>query len=135
MTKYRNVEMYLQKYIRYNFMLPPRCDIFPFVACDPAYIYSYLPTFRDNLSVPTSRVKQYKNTSWTVLPKIGPIVYPETSVNNYESTPINIPEERISHIRRNIDIIILYTFELITGHVFISIHKLLPYFSRWRSVR
>ena len=109
MTKYRNVEMYLQKYIRYNFMLPPWCDIFPLVACDAAYIYSYLPTFRDNLSVPTSRVKQCKNASWTALPKIGPIFYPETSVNNYESAPINIPEERISHIRCSIDIIILYT--------------------------
>jgi len=127
--------MYLKKYIRHNFMLPPRCDIFALVACYAAYICSYLPTFRYNLSVPSSRVKQSKRYSCTAWPKIGPIVYPETSTNNYESTPINIPEERRSHIRRSIDIIILYTFELITWHLFRSVHKFLPHFSRWRFVR
>jgi hypothetical protein len=36
---------------------------------------NYLPTFRDNVSVPSSRVKI-------------PILCPETSVNNYHTTPM-----------------------------------------------
>jgi hypothetical protein len=41
-----------------------------------------LPTFQDNVSVPV---------------KMGPICCPETSVNNYHTTPHNIPEECSSH--------------------------------------
>jgi hypothetical protein len=36
--------------------------------------------------------------SWPL--KMGPIRCPETSVNNYHTTPRNIPEERRSHIIR-----------------------------------
>jgi hypothetical protein len=45
---------------------------------------SAVPTFRDNLSVPSSRVKDQR------------IGCPETSVQNYHSTLRNIPEERRS---------------------------------------
>jgi hypothetical protein len=39
--------------------------------------------------------------SWTFWPlKIGPIGCPETSVQNYRSTPRNNPEERGSHLHR-----------------------------------
>jgi hypothetical protein len=64
-----------------------------------------LPTFRDNVSVPSSRVKipSRKETlssffvtgflsfleSWPV--KMGPIRCLETSVNNYHTTPCNNP--------------------------------------------
>jgi hypothetical protein len=52
-----------------------------------------LQTFRDNVSVPSSRVKKSKS-SWTSWPlKMGPIRCPETSVNDYHSTLRNIPEE------------------------------------------
>jgi hypothetical protein len=43
-----------------------------------------LQTFRDNVSA----------SSWIAM---GPIRCPETSVNNYHTTPRNIPEERRSH--------------------------------------
>ena len=43
-----------------------------------------LPTFRDNLSIPSSRVE------------LGPVSCPETSVRNYHSLLLNIPEERSS---------------------------------------
>jgi hypothetical protein len=60
-----------------------------------------LPTFRDNVSVPTSRVKKSKNkrsvSSWTSWPlNLGPTRCPETSVKDYHSTLPNIPEERRS---------------------------------------
>jgi hypothetical protein len=45
-----------------------------------------LPTFRDNVSVPSSRVNSPR--------------YPEMSVNNYHTAPLNIPEERRSHQNR-----------------------------------
>jgi hypothetical protein len=39
-----------------------------------------------------------KNSSWTAWPlKKGPTGCPETSLNNYQSTPRNVPEERRSH--------------------------------------
>jgi hypothetical protein len=42
-----------------------------------------LPTFRDNVSVPSSRVKK-SYSSWTSRPlKMGPIHCPETSVKDY----------------------------------------------------
>jgi hypothetical protein len=68
--------------------------------CDSLGIYTascdnYLPTFRDNVSVSSSRVKikgflSYLE-SWPV--KMGPIRCPETSVNNYHTTPCNYPED------------------------------------------
>jgi hypothetical protein len=81
-----------------------------------------LPTFRDNVSVPSSLVKSLRllprthlllqnlhyrllafflsySSSWPV--KMGPICCPETSVNNYRTTPHNIPEGRRSHQHRS----------------------------------
>jgi hypothetical protein len=54
---------------------------------------SSVPTFRDNLSVPTSRVK---NSSWRL--KTEPIICPETSVRNCHSMLRNIPEERVFQV-------------------------------------
>ena len=48
-----------------------------------------LPTFRDNLSVPYSRVKNF-----------GPIGCPETSVRNCHYSLRNGPEENSSHLLR-----------------------------------
>jgi hypothetical protein len=56
---------------------------------------NYLPTFRDNVSVPFSRVKSPRRPL-----KMGPIRCPETSVNNYHMTPRNIPEDRRYHQHR-----------------------------------
>jgi hypothetical protein len=50
-----------------------------------------LSTFRDNVSVPSSRVKKSK--------KKGPIRCPETAVKDYHSTVRNAPEERNSHYK------------------------------------
>jgi len=52
------------------------------------YGIHFLPTFLDNLSVP----------SWPL--KMGPIGCPETSVRNYQYTLHNVPEERSSHLLR-----------------------------------
>ena len=51
-----------------------------------AYSSNFLPTFQDNLSVPSSRVK-----------KTGAVGCPETSVTNYHYVPRNFPDERRSH--------------------------------------
>jgi hypothetical protein len=57
-----------------------------------------LPTFRDNLSVPFSRVKKAKQkkleTSWSL--KMGPMGCPKMSVKDYHSTLRNIREEHRS---------------------------------------
>ena len=45
-----------------------------------------MPTFRDNVSVSSSRVKCPS--------RMGPIRCPETSVKNYHTTPRNTPEDR-----------------------------------------
>jgi hypothetical protein len=58
-------------------------EICPLLGCYAASCGNCLPTFRDNVSVPSSRVGS-----------------PETSVNNYYTTPRNIPEERRSKIHR-----------------------------------
>ena len=49
-----------------------------------------LPTCRDNLSVPSSRVKNLK---------VRPVGCPRTSVRNYHYLQRNSPEERSSHLR------------------------------------
>jgi hypothetical protein len=49
-----------------------------------------VPTFRDNLSVPSSRIKKSK-TSWTL--KMGPIGCPEELLQNYHTALHNITEE------------------------------------------
>ena len=59
----------------------------------------YLPTFRDNLSIPSSRGKQWQAVATLPL-KIGPIGCPETSVRNYQYVLCNIPEKRRSHLQR-----------------------------------
>ena len=46
-----------------------------------------LPTFRDNPSVPSSRVK-----------KVGPLRCPETSARNYHYSLHNSPQELSSHL-------------------------------------
>jgi hypothetical protein len=51
-----------------------------------------VPTFRDNISVPSSW------TSWPL--KMGLIGCPETSLQNYHPTLRNIPQERRSHLHR-----------------------------------
>jgi hypothetical protein len=55
-----------------------------------------LPTFWDNVSVPSSRVENPRRLSDSWHLKMGPIRYPETSVNNYHMMLCNIPEERRS---------------------------------------
>jgi len=71
-------------------------EIFTLQGCYAAYIDCYLATFRDNLSVPPSSVKQFDLDCL----KVGQTGCPETSANNWQSTLRNIPEERGSHVRR-----------------------------------
>jgi hypothetical protein len=60
------------------------------------WIGSYLLTFRNNLTVPSSRVNKGQS-SWPL--KIEPIYCPETLQTNYQSTLRNVPEQRNSHLR------------------------------------
>jgi hypothetical protein len=62
-------------------------EIYALLGYNAALSGSYVPTFRDNLSVPSSRFK------W------GPIGCPETSVHNYHSMLRSITEERRSHVK------------------------------------
>jgi hypothetical protein len=58
-----------------------------------AYISSHLPAFRETYGSLLER-------SWTSWPwNMGLLVCPERSVNNYQSTLRNVPEERRSHLR------------------------------------
>jgi hypothetical protein len=50
---------------------------------------NFLPKFRDNLSVSSSRARQSKKTIYLPL-KMGPIGCPETSVRNYHYVLRNI---------------------------------------------
>ena len=76
-------------------------EVFATAGCYTAYVRS-LPTFRDSLSVPPSRVKRSeKNFSWTAWHlKMGPLGCPETSVNNYQPKLCNFPEERKLQLQR-----------------------------------
>jgi hypothetical protein len=65
-------------------------EICALLGCCAPSIGSSVSTFRDNLSVRSSRVKTSK-TSWPL--KMGPIGTPETSVKDYHSTLPNIPEQ------------------------------------------
>jgi hypothetical protein len=62
------------------------------------HIIILLPTFRDNLSVPSPRVRQSEknfDSSWTAcVLNMGAIGGPKTSVTNNRSTRRNIQEER-----------------------------------------
>jgi hypothetical protein len=85
---------------------------------------SNIPTLRDNLSIPSSRVKKFKYTTFRdhlsvqssrvnkskkksflfdflTLRRWDPTGCPETSVQNYHCTLCNIPEERNSHLHRD----------------------------------
>jgi hypothetical protein len=53
-----------------------------------------VPTFRDNTSISSSKVKKIFLNVLTL--QLGPIDCPETSVQNYHSTLRNTPEERKS---------------------------------------
>ena len=64
-------------------------------------LYWWILTFRDNLSVPSSRVKQTR--------KILELVNPATdilprNVCNYQSTLSNIPEQRRSYVKNVNDV-------------------------------
>jgi len=52
---------------------------------------SFLPAFRDNLSIPSSKFKQSKVTDRRF--KMVPIVCPETSIGNYHCRLRKIPKE------------------------------------------
>ena len=60
-----------------------------------ASIGNLLPTFRDNISVPSSRVQNLKENNSLPLKK-GPIGCPETSVGNYHYSMRNDTEEHSS---------------------------------------
>jgi hypothetical protein len=57
---------------------------------------NYLPTFRDNVSVPSSRVETLESRPL----KMGPTRCTETSVNNYHTTPCNYPKYHRLHQHR-----------------------------------
>ena len=59
-----------------------------------AYSGNSLPTFRDNLSVQSSKVKKFK-MNWPL--KMRQMSCLETTVRNYHYTLRNIPEERRYH--------------------------------------
>jgi hypothetical protein len=60
-------------------------EIFALLGCNAAYNGSQLPTFRDNLAVPSSAVKLDIKEGTNRLSR---------NVGNYKSTLRNIPEER-----------------------------------------
>jgi hypothetical protein len=66
---------------------------FPLLCHYTTYSGNFLQTFRENISVQSSRIKN-----------VGPIVLPETSVRNYHYTLSNIAEEGNSQIQMNLEI-------------------------------
>jgi len=71
---------------------PQHTQTFALLGSYGVWVESWLRTFRDHLSVPSSSVNQSKNTAWTL--KMGPIGNPETSATSYKPKPHNIPEQR-----------------------------------------
>jgi hypothetical protein len=70
-----------------------RCEVdenSSLLPCYAAYSGNSLPTFRDNLSVSSSKVKG--------LSKIRPKGYLETSVRNYKYAMLNTPGEESVHL-------------------------------------
>jgi hypothetical protein len=65
-------------------------ESYAILRCYAASRGNLLPTFRENLSVPS------KKDSWA----LGPIDCPETSVRNYHYLLHNSPEKRRSHLCR-----------------------------------
>jgi hypothetical protein len=59
---------------------------------------NFLPMFRDNLSFPSSRVKDPFFDFWTL--KMGPICSPEISVRNHHYLLRDKPEKRRFHLHR-----------------------------------
>jgi hypothetical protein len=78
----------------YDFRPLPRfwLDIRSSGMCTQRRVVIICRRFGTDYRVPYSRVKKSKNTSWPF--KVGPIDFPEMSVNDYHSTLCNIPEER-----------------------------------------
>ena len=69
-----------------------------------AYICNYSPTFLNNLSIPVFKnLAVHPHWNASAFNK-GPIGCPETSVNNYQFTPCNIPEWRKSHLQTRVDV-------------------------------
>jgi hypothetical protein len=80
-------------------------DICALLRCYAASSGNPLPTFRHNISVPSSSVKNSNGLHLTSCPlKMGPIRCPETSVKHYHSTLRNTPEERRSHQHRDVSL-------------------------------
>jgi hypothetical protein len=73
-----------------------------------------LPTLRDNLAVPSSRVGKSK---------IGPIRCPETSVKSYHSRLRNIPEKRRSQLQNAIKLSLSYFPYFIDTYVGFAMDK------------
>jgi len=99
-------------------------EVFALLGCDAALIGSklrnvsgQLPTFRDGLSVPYSRV----SLLGLLTLKMGPVGCPKTSVYYTQSALRNIPEER-----RPNDIIIT----IIIIIIIVTIHKLFTHFPK-----
>jgi len=69
------------------------------VAYYAARSVNYLPTFRDNLSVPSSRTLKVGPTL-----KMEPIGCPETSVNIYHYSLRDSPEECSFHVHLAVNI-------------------------------
>jgi hypothetical protein len=94
LTSYRHVTHNVKGYLRVV-----TCDIsgfpvgvvkvFALLECYAAWCSSWLPTFRDSLSVRSSRVNQFKRFIFG-LHGLGPISPPETSVTNYQPTLRNV---------------------------------------------
>jgi hypothetical protein len=63
-------------------------EIYPLLGYCAAYSDNFLPTFRDNLSAPSSGVLDLLTLN------MGPIGCPETSARNFRHTLRNISEER-----------------------------------------
>jgi hypothetical protein len=74
-------------------------EIYALLGYYAAHISNSLPTFRGNVSVPSSKVKKYK-MNWPL--KIGQMSCVETTVRNYHYTLRNISEEERYHSSTNI---------------------------------
>jgi hypothetical protein len=72
------------------------CEIFTLLICYAAYICSY----RRFGTIYQSHFKGQAVFLDCLTLQMGPVVCPETSVTNYQSTLRNIPEERRSHLHR-----------------------------------
>jgi hypothetical protein len=97
----------------HNLLLESRDPVFeigPLLWYYAAQICNPVPTFRNNLSVPSSAVKK----------EIGQIGCPETLAQNYDSTLRNAPEERRSHQHRGGSLKLL-TYLYLLYYIFHSI--------------